>query len=271
MKKKQQTFCLAIALLAGIGNSFASDQTATVTEAINHVSYGVSATEKHAAPEGTLLHDGEFLETGKESRAELTLPSTSITRLGENAIFNYSSDTNTVDLQAGTILFCKPKLSEKTLNIRTEALTAGITGTTGFVQVEVDKNNKPTSYLFGLVEGKAKAHVNEKSFTIHGGQILEFKPGSDPVVFFFDIPRMVHTSVFFKFKHGLPNDKEIAEAIANYQDEVSRGFISPPTHAVDYSGSIPILSPSAFDSAQNAQSHGTQAPPPPPSNPNRGG
>ena len=58
---------------------------------------------------GTTLQDGEYLKTGAKSRAELDLANQSVTRVGANTIFNYTAGNNEVDLQAGTILFSKPK------------------------------------------------------------------------------------------------------------------------------------------------------------------
>lgn len=252
-----------MALLIVVGPALAAgiDQTAKVTEAVNEVKYGPErSTEAHPAKTGTLLHDGEYVKTGKESRAELLLPSTSVTRLGANTIFNYSLATNEIDLQAGTILFCKPKDAKQQLNIKTAAVTAGIVGTTGFVQVTGQGSNK--SYVFGLIEGKANAQADGKTFPIHGGQILKFTPGSAPQIFAFDIPKMVDTSpLLHGFKGHLPNQKYIDEAVNNYLDDEHRGFTQtssvPTTNGVI---NIPGITIPAVDSAQNAQSHN---PPPP--------
>jgi len=251
MKTRHVTY-LALAFVLGTGPSLQADPAARVTEAVNVVDHGSKESATTPATVGTSVHDGEYLETGKQSRAEMLLPTASITRLGANTIFNYSVESNTVDLQAGTVLFCKPK-DAKQLMIKTAAVTAGITGTTGFISVQTGKNHQIT-YLLGLIEGHATAWADGHPFPIGAGDILEFKPGSKPFVFAFDVPRFVKTSSFLtKFRGTLPNQSSIDAEVASYQDDVRRGFIQTPAHAIDYSGDIPVLSTPAYDSARNSQ------------------
>jgi len=264
MKTRPVTY-LVIALALGVGPSLKADQPAKVTEAVNVVDHGPSESSVTTpASVGTSVHDGEYLKTGPKSRAEMLLPTASITRLGANTIYNYSVESNTVDLEAGTILFCKPKNASQ-LNVKTAEVTAGITGTTGFVSVRSDNGHK--TYIFGLVEGHATARANGQAFPLGPGDILEFRPGGRPFVFAFDLPRFVKSSpLLTRFKSRLPNQAAIDAALASYQDDVRRGFIQPPSHAIDYSGEIPVVLTAAYDSALNAQGQpkGNASPPPPP-------
>lgn len=271
LMNKRYLACLAVALFLEVGRSFAGDQSAWVRESRGTVLYGPQQSKASIpARVDTRIPVGDFIQTKSDSLAELLLPSQSVARIGQNTIFNYSVDTNTVDLDSGTILFCKPTHDGvRTLKIKTAAVTAGITGTTGFISFPKDSKGNQPLCLFGLIEGTVTAHdvAHGKNITVHAGQILEIRLGAQPFLFNFDIPRMVKTSVFFKsFKRPLPNEKEIQDAIAKYDDDVSRGFIGTSSKAVNYTGAVPTLPSSAFDSAQNAQSHGNQAPPPP-SNP----
>jgi len=276
VKNKFLTRYLALLFVLGIGSSLAAGQTAKVTEAVNVVEHGFKESATTPATVGTPVHDGEYLETGGQSRAALLLPTASITRLGANTIFNYSVESNTVDLQAGTILFCKPKDAEQ-LNIKTAAVTAAIVGTTGFVHVNTDKAHQKT-YIIGLIEGHATAWADGHPFPIGAGDILEFKPGSKPFVFAYDVPRFVKSSpLLTKFKGTLPNQSYINAEIASYQEDARRGFILSPSHTVDYTGEIPVLSTTAFDSAMNSQGQpkgnaGNPTPgnPSSPSNPSHG-
>ena len=253
---------LACAFVLGNGPSLVADQPATVTVAVNAVHHGSSESSiTTPAPKGTSVHDGEFLETGALSRAELQLPSTSVTRLGANTVFNYSVESNTVDLQAGTILFCKPKEAER-LNIKTAAVTAGIVGTTGFVSVQGE--GRLRTYTLGIIEGHAIAHADDHPFLLGPGDALEFRPGAKPFIFAYDVPRLVKSSpLLTKFKGRLPNQSYIDKAVVDYQNNVSRGFIQTPSHAISYSGDIPIFSTAAYDSAQNAQGLPKGSPEPP--------
>ena len=97
-------YYLALVFLIGAARAWASDP-AKVTEAVNVVEHGAQdSSTTSPAPVGTLIHDGEYLETGKSSRAEMLLPSSSITRLGSNTIFNYSVDSNTINCPARNVL-----------------------------------------------------------------------------------------------------------------------------------------------------------------------
>jgi uncharacterized cupin superfamily protein len=261
--KTRRVIYPALACALGIGAALKADPPAKVTEVVNDVEHGSKESITTPATTGTPVHDGEYLETGRKSRAEMLLPTASITRLGADTIFNYSVESNLVDLQAGTILFCKPK-DAKQLNIKTAAVTAGIVGTTGFVSVQTDAKHQKT-YKVGIVEGHATATASGKNFQIGAGDILEFKPGFKPFVFAFDVPRFVKSSPLLnKFKGRLPNQSFIDKEVASYQDDVRRGFIQPPSKGIDYTGDIPVLSTTAYDSAQNSQGQAKGTPPPPP-------
>ena len=247
---------LALAFVLGISRSIAADQPAQVTEVFNEVHHGATeSTATTSAKVGTPVYDGEYVKTGMLSRAELQLPTASITRLGANTIFNYSVESNTVDLQEGTILFCKPKgPGVPRLNVKTAAVTAGIIGTTGFFHVYTNTTTHQTTTIFGLVEGHATATAGGAKFPVGPGDILEFTPGSKPFVFAFDVPRFVKSSPLLTKFGQLPNQSYIDAEIASYRDDVRRGFIQPPSHAIDYTGEgIPVLSTPAYDSAMNAQ------------------
>jgi hypothetical protein len=256
---------LATAFVMVVSSALKADDAAKVTVAENKVVYGANVSSVNLpAVKGTAIHDGEYVETRVNSRAELLLPSSSITRLGADTIFNYSVRSNEVDLQAGTILFCKPQHANE-LMIKTAAVTAGITGTTGFVSV-LGTGSKKT-YIFGIIEGHAVAHADDHPFPVGPGDILEFRPGTKPFLFAFDVPRFVKSSPLLKkFGGTLPNQAAIDHELAEYADDVSRGFIIPPSKGIDYSGDIPVLSTVAYSSAQNAQgqSRGGAPPPPPP-------
>ncbi len=257
---------LGTAFVLGISSRVNAADTASVTVAVNIVEHGPNAsTAREPAEKGTAIHDGEYLQTGSSSRAELLLPTSSITRLGANTIFNYSVSSNEVDLQAGTILFCKPREAHE-LMIKTAAVTAGITGTTGFVSVQGTGSKK--TYIFGIIEGHAVAHADDHPFPVGPGDILEFRPGIKPFTFPFDLPRFVKsTSLIKSFKGTLPNQSAIDRQLAEYADDVSRGFIITPSRMIDYSGDIPVLSVVAYNSAQNAQGQQSRGGTPPPSTP----
>jgi len=240
----------------------AADSAATVTEAVNQVTHGFSRTaDTYPAKAGTHLQDGEYIKTGVKSRAELELANQSITRLGANTIFNYSVAANEIDLQAGTILFSKPK-DAKQMTIKTASVTAAVVGTTVFF-----KNGPPT--LFGVIEGHdVTVTIGGVDYTVTAGEVLRFAPGGTPQIFYFNIPLFLKTSpLITQYHHPLPNQPYIDQEVAEYDDFVARGFIQPPTEPFflsDFDGSVPILPIPASDSAANALNNFNTPPPPPP-------
>jgi hypothetical protein len=266
--KRLLGLCTALFCM-GISPVVAANSEATVTEAVNEVTSGSSGTAATApAKTGTHLADGQYLKTGVKSRAELQLGDLSITRLGANTIFNYSTANNEIDLQAGTILFSKPKGGAQ-LNIKTASVTAAIVGTTGFVQT------KNKAYIFGLVEGHATLTDGGKTFHLEPGQVLRFSPGGKPQIFYFNIPLFLKTSpLITKYHSQLANQEFIDKEVAKYDDFVARGFIEPPTEPFflsDVDGSVPIIPIPAKDSAGNALNQFVNPPAPPPKPPNTNG
>jgi mannose-6-phosphate isomerase-like protein (cupin superfamily) len=272
MKSRFLVFLLAASLVVA-GRSIAADNVATVTEAVNDVSHGHSAsTASSPAPTGTKIGDGEYVKTGSASRAELQFSNKTVSRLGANTIFNYSASANEVDLQAGTILFSKPKDGQQ-LNIKSEAVTAAIVGTTGFLQVL--HQNGHTTTLFGLVEGHANVTAGGNDPEVGPGQIFVFTPGSPPQIFNFDVPLFLRTALLYKgFASTLPNQSYIDAEIAFFNRLVARGFIQQPTVPYYVFGNLgfwpgfPVI---GFDSAGNAihnfNTDRTPPPPPPPTPP----
>lgn len=253
---------LLATFVAGITPLIAANSAAIVTEAVNDVSHGTSQTaEAQAAKVGTQVQDGEYLKTGVKSRAELQLANQTVTRLGANTIFNYSSTNNEIDLQSGTILFSKPKDASQ-MTIKTASVTAAVVGTTGFVQLR-----PKGGFLFGLIEGHATLKIDGITYNITAGQILMFSPGKPPQIYAFNVPALLKTSpLITRFHHQLPNQLYIDKEVAEYDDLVARGFIEPPTEPfflTDFEGSVPTVPIPAHDSAGNSL-HIFNTPPPPP-------
>jgi hypothetical protein len=247
-----------------VGSSSAADSAATVTEAVNQVTHGSSqATAALPAKVGTPIQDGEYLKTGVKSRAELQLANQSITRVGANTIFNYSVGDNEVDLQAGTILFSKPK-DGKQMTIKTASVTAAVVGTTGFARL------RDHDFLFGLVEGHARLTVGGVHYSIEAGQILDSKAAGAPQVYSFNIPAFVQTSpLITRFSDRLPNQAYIDREVAEYNNLVARGFVQPGTEPLvvtDFGGAVPTVPITATDSAGTSH-HQFNNPPPPPAMP----
>lgn len=100
------------------------------------------------------VHQGEAVQTGVQSRAELTFSDLTITRLGAQTIFSFSGATRTVNLKSGAILLSVPK-NHGGGQIKTAALTASVTGTTVVMEYHRDH------FEFRVLEGEANLCQNE--------------------------------------------------------------------------------------------------------------
>jgi len=241
---------LFVAVFFAASLSAFATPVATVTESVNDVTRGSSqATGTEAAPIGSKLADGQYLKTGVKSRAELQLADLTVTRLGADTIFDYSPGKNEIDLQAGTVLFSKPK-DVSQLTIKTAAVTAAILGTTGFIQVH------GKVFIFGIIEGHARVMINGVAYQVGPGDILRASGGALPQVFAYNIPHFLETSpLMVDFSGKLPNQPYIDREVARYDNQVARGFITPPTNPAftEVQGAVPTVPLVAYDSAGAAR------------------
>ena len=128
----QSRFILTIAALAlasGLSNKVSADELkeAKVTQVIQDVRVLPSNASPRPAAVNDNVHEGTAVQTGVQSRSELTFKDQTITRLGEKTIFSVGEGARTVDLGSGQFLLYAPKKAGGT-KIRAGAVTAAITG-----------------------------------------------------------------------------------------------------------------------------------------------
>src|SRR5213078_2340602 len=75
------------------------------------------------------IRQGNAVQTGVQSRSELTFKDKTITRLGEKSIFNVGGDGRTIDMGSGQFLLYVPKRAGGA-KVKMGPVTAAITGTT---------------------------------------------------------------------------------------------------------------------------------------------
>src|ERR1700761_6400428 len=125
---------LSLAAAAAVALSAGSAHAAPFTEAeITQIFNEVKTLDGSGARLSRIretIQGVQSVKTGLQSRAELTFPDKSLTRLGGNTIFSFQEGTRELELKQGTILFQVPK-GAGGAKIRTAAITAAITGTTG--------------------------------------------------------------------------------------------------------------------------------------------
>jgi hypothetical protein len=122
----------AAAMAVGIAQA-APLKSAVLTKKINDVRISESSKEARTAKEGDRLTGRSTVLTGRQSRAELTFPDKTITRIGANSAFRFSSGSRDMEITQGSFLLQVPK-NAGGATIRTATVTAAITGTTTMME-----------------------------------------------------------------------------------------------------------------------------------------
>jgi hypothetical protein len=117
------------AFAGGLPNKVSADELkeAKVTQVIQDVRVLPSNASARPAAVNDDVRQGTAVQTGVQSRSELTFKDKTMTRLGEKTIFSVGEGPRTIDLGSGQFLMYVPK---KTGGARVKAgvVTAAITG-----------------------------------------------------------------------------------------------------------------------------------------------
>src|SRR5438094_689301 len=124
------TASLAFALAIWFPNKVSADEVrqAKVTQVIQDVRILPSNASPRPAVVNDNVHQGTAVQTGTQSRSELTFKDQTITRLGEKTIFSVGEGARTIDLGSGQVLLYVPKKSGGA-KVKMGPVTAAITGT----------------------------------------------------------------------------------------------------------------------------------------------
>ena len=120
---------LALALASGLPNEVSADELkqAKVTQVIQDVRVVPSNASARPAAVNEDVHQGTAVQTGVQSRSELTFKDQTITRLGEKTIFSVGQGSRTIDLGSGQFLLYAPKKAGGA-KVKMGPVTAAITG-----------------------------------------------------------------------------------------------------------------------------------------------
>ena len=249
MQPRNLPSCFAIAVAAfviGLTGATAADLSqAVVRQKIHIVTLAPTLTAApQAVAQGAVVHDQNVVRTGTESRAELEFTDQTLARLGANALFSFDAQARSLNCERGALLFSKPANSGR-IELRSGAVTAAITGSTGFISTSSNAPHKKgkrapvvpdgTTTILGMLEGKLKGNAGWRDasgrqrtvhFSLGPGEMLISQPGRPPAVAQFDLPRFVKSSpLIHGFKGDLQNEADLQKAVAEYQSDERRGFI----------------------------------------------
>jgi len=120
---------LAFALASGFQNEVSADELkdAKVTQVLQDVRVLRSGASARPAAVNDDVRQGTAVQTGVQSRSELTFKDQTITRLGEKTIFSVGEGSRAVDLGSGQFLLYAPKKAGGA-KVKMGSVTAAITG-----------------------------------------------------------------------------------------------------------------------------------------------
>jgi hypothetical protein len=205
---------LSLALGIWLPSELSADELkeATVTQVVQDVKLHPTNASSRPAAVNDNVRQGTAVQTGDNSRSELTFKDKTMTRLGEKTTFTVGEGARTINLGSGQFLLYVPKKAGGA-NVKMGPVTAAITGTT--VLGNVDPSGVTT---FIVLEGGACISLDRvgQSLFVGPGQKLTFDPMAnrleDPV----DVDlNQVLTSPLIKDFRRLPSAPLIEQTIQN--------------------------------------------------------
>jgi hypothetical protein len=120
---------LAFSLASGLPNEVNADELkqAKVTQVIQDVRVLPSNASSRPAAVNEDVRQGTAVQTGVQSRSELTFKDQTITRLGEKTTFNVGESPRSIDIGSGQFLLYVPKKAGGA-KVKVGPVTAAITG-----------------------------------------------------------------------------------------------------------------------------------------------
>jgi hypothetical protein len=219
---------------------------ARVTQVVQDVKVVPSGSAARPAAVNETVNRGAAVQTGTQSRSELTFQDQTITRLGENTIFTVGQGARTVELGSGQFLLYVPKKAGGA-KVKMGSVTAAITGTT--VMGHVYQSGVVD---FMVLEGSACIHLDKygQAMYVGAGQKVTY----DPMLQRLDNPVDVDiqdqlTNPLVSDFHRLPSygliQDEIAIQHGRANDELARALAAQNV-------SIESASPEQFLAAFNS-------------------
>ena len=248
--------CLLVALTLAHA---APMREARVTQVVSDVKLLPGQAAPRPAVINDRVHSGTAVRTGTQSRSELTFTDQTITRLGANTIFSFKGEpappaegpedfsveapshlnrnrtvgTRVMNLIEGAMLFQVPK-GTGGATIKTAAVTAAITGTTGIGEYHGASADRPNPIIkWFCLEGHiilSLTNGSGETVELTAGQMIVTDGTYLPEPMFFDIGTMVRTSPFFD---PPPASQDLIQAEIQRQldERIAGAFIETNTFA----------------------------------------
>ena len=252
---------ILLAALLSVSNTLiqaAQLTESTVTEIIKDVNLLPSgATTTAPAKMNELVKAPDRIRTGAASRAELTAPDKTITRVGANTVFSFEGKDRSVNLESGSLLFHSPK-GKGGGTIKSGGASAAVLGTTLIVSSVAGGGFKVV-----VLEGTGRATLaNGRSRRLKAGQLVFVLPGGTDFSEVLDINlgRLIAGSQLVGgFSKELPSRTLINRAVQKQDKDLAKGRATDTgVKADDYAaGRMPANGLDAMDHV----SYGAALPP----------
>ena len=120
---------LAFVFASGLAKNVSADELkeAKVTQVVQDVKVVPSGAAARPVVVNETVRQGNAVQTGTQSRSELTFRDQTITRLGEKTIYNVGKEGRTMDMGSGQFLLYVPKKAGGA-QVKMGPVTAAITG-----------------------------------------------------------------------------------------------------------------------------------------------
>jgi len=163
---------LALASWLPGGVAAAELEEAQVTQVVQDVKVVPGNAASRPAAVNETIRKGTAVQTGVQSRSELTFKDQTITRLGEKTIFNVGQGARTIEMGSGQFLLYVPKKAGGA-QVKMGPVTAAITGTT------VLGNVAPSGIIeYIVLEGSSCIYLPSmgQSLFVQAGQMVVYDP-----------------------------------------------------------------------------------------------
>ena len=225
-------------------------QEAKVTQVVQDVKVVPAGAAARTVTVNETVPRGNAVQTGSQSRSELTFRDQTITRLGEKTIYTIGGG-RTIELGSGQFLLYVPKKAGGA-KVKMGPVTAAITGTT------VVGNVSPSGVVeFTVLEGTARVRLDRvgQCLLVVAGQKVTYDPIAmrleDPVEV--DIQQQLQSPLVTGFRQ-LPSAPYINVAVENQRRAAAGTGGAELARAVSAAGagSIGSASPDQFMQAFNS-------------------
>lgn len=226
------SFLITILVVASAAPSWAEPlQQGTFTDIVRTVEV-LDQPTKNASPASLneLVKAPNLVRTGVGSRAELTAPDQTLTRIGANTVFSFAPSGREINLEQGSVLFHTPS-GRGGGTIRSGGASAAVSGTTLIcTTTPVTSPGVKNGFKVILLEGTGHVTLpSGSSRTLHAGQMVYILPNSSSFgpLLTINLSRLVGASALVHgFSHPLPSMPLIEIAIQAQQAALAKGELT---------------------------------------------